>query len=309
MKTYFLTNPLRKELRKVWGIPFFGSEKEVLKKFKEFCQKKKFKKVITVGDYCSKALPSDIKIFDGRIERNKISCLPRSVPKGFLRGWNPPASINKEIWKILKKAFAENRNVFVDGEEDLLVIPSVLLAGKKDAVVYGFANKGACLIEVSPKIKKTFRKLLKQFKKKRFKKIVLGGTFNGLHPGHRYFLSMADYYAKKVTVGLCSDRMVKIRKKRRKNIQTFEKRKGTLEEELKKVGLIFEIVEINDIYGPAVKEKEIEAILLTEETFPNGKKINRIRKKNKLKELYYIILPYLLDKNGKKFRLSLKREP
>lgn len=295
-RTYYLPNELRKQLRRVWGISFFGSKKEIVKKFKEFCGEKKFKKIITVGDYCSLNLPSDIKIFDGRIGRNKRVPLQ----KYSYSCWNPPASINKEVWKILKKALAENGGVFIDGEEDLLVIPSVLLARKKDAIVYGFANRGACLIEVSSKIKKTFRKLLEQFKKGKFQKIVLGGTFNRLHPGHRYFLSMAGYYAKKVSVGLCSDQMVKIRKEYQKNIQTFKERRGALEEYLKKINLRFEIVEINDIYGPAIQDEEAEAILLTEDTYLNGEKINRIRKKNKLKELHYIILPYLLDKTGKK---------
>ena len=296
MQTFFLTNELRQELKKPFGTPLFGKKKEISEKFQKIISQKKFKKIVTVGDYCSSTFPSDIKIFDGRVGRNKIVPLQ----KYSYSCWNPPASINKEVWKILKKVLAENGGVFIDGEEDLLVIPSVLLARKKDAVVYGFADKGACLIEVSPKIKKTFRKLLERFKKGKFQKIVLGGTFSRLHPGHRYFLSMAGYYAKKVIVGLCSDRMVKIRKKRRKDAQTFEKRRGATKEELKKIGLSFEIVEINDIYGPAIKDKEIEAILLTEDTYPNGEKINRIRKKNKLKELHYIILPYLLDKTGKK---------
>jgi len=73
-----------------------------------------------------------------------------------------------------------------------------------------------------------------------------------------------------------------------------------LENYFKRTGLKSKIIEINDIYGPAIKDKEMEAILLTEETFSNGIKINKIRKKNKLKEIHYIILPYLLDKTGKK---------
>lgn len=296
-KTYFLSNELRGELKKVWGVPFLGRKTDVLKRrFQKFCREKKFKKIVTVGDYCSLNLPSDIKIFDGRVGRNK------KVPlqKYSYSCWNPPASINKDVWKILKKALANNRNVFIDGEEDLLVIPSVLLAEINTAVVYGFVNRGACLIEVSPGIKKTFRRLLSRFKKEKFKKIVLGGTFNKLHSGHRYFLSMAGYFAKKVIVGLCSDQMVKIRKRRRKNVQRFKARRRALEKYLKKIGLRFEIVEINDIYGPAIKDEDVEAILLTEDTYPNGEKINRIRKKNKLKELHYIILPYLLDKTDKK---------
>jgi len=296
MKTYFLLNELRRELKKVWGIPILGEKKEVAKKFKKVIREKKIKKIITVGDYCSLNLPSDVKIFDGRIRRNEMAPLQEYS----FSCWNPPASINKEVWKTLKKAISKNGNVFIDGEEDLLVIPSVLLSRKKTAVVYGFTSKGICLIEVSPEIKKGFRKLLKKFRKGKFKTIALGGTFNRLHPGHHYFLSLAKYYAKKAIIGLCSDQMVKTRKKNFRKILPFKERKRALENYFKRTGLRSKIVKIEDIYGPAIKDKEVEAILLTEETFPNGRRINRIRKKNKLKELHYIILPYLLDKTGKK---------
>ncbi len=163
MKTCFLPNDLRPELRKVWGVPLFNGKGEVLKKFKAVCQKKKFKKVITVGDYCSLTIPSDIKIFDGKIKRKKIK-IPSKWRAGFsLSCPNPPGTIQKEVWPTIKKAIKENRNVFVDGEEDLLVIPSVLLAEKNTAVVYGFPKKGVCLIEVTPKVKKVFKKLLRKF--------------------------------------------------------------------------------------------------------------------------------------------------
>jgi len=291
MKTYFLTKELRPELKKIWGVPIFGPEKEVAKQFKKICQKKKFKKIITVGDYCSLTLLSDVKIFDGRINRNK----PVSLQRCSFSCWNPPASINKEVWPILKKAIAENKNVFVQGEEDLLVIPSVILSKEGAAIVYGLTGQGVCLIEVSSEIKASFRKMLEKFKEGRFEKVVLGGTFNGLHPGHRYFLSMAGYYAKEVIVGLCSDEMVKARKKHFKKVRTFEERRKNLKNYLRKIGLKSEIAKIDDIYGLATKDKGLEAILLTEETYPNGRKINLIRKKNNLKELHYVILPYLLD--------------
>ena len=159
VETYLLPTKLKKELRKIWGIPIFGQKKEVLKKFKEFCQKKKFKKVITVGDYCSLYLPSDIKIFDGKIKRRKI----KKLPKFSLSCQNPAGTIQKEVWPIIKKAIKEKKNVFVDGEEDLLVIPCVLLSEKNTAVVYGFSEKGVCLIKVSSAVKKTFKELLKKF--------------------------------------------------------------------------------------------------------------------------------------------------
>ena len=105
------------------------------------------------------AKPSDIKVFDGKINREKIEeSLPFSLSFS-----NPPGTIQKDAWSIIEKAIKENKNVFVDGEEDLLVIPAVLLSKDHSAVVYGFFNKGICLIEVSDKIKNTFKELLKKF--------------------------------------------------------------------------------------------------------------------------------------------------
>jgi len=162
MKTYFLPTELRRELRKIWGLPIFGQKKEVTKKFKEFCQKKKFKKTITVGDCCSLNLPSDIKIFDGKIKGEKVK-MPFSWSFSCS---NPSSTIQKEVWPVIEKAIRNNENVFVAGEEDLLVIPCVLLSEKDTAVIYGFPNKGVCLIEVSSEVKKTFKELLKKFQTK-----------------------------------------------------------------------------------------------------------------------------------------------
>jgi len=159
-KTYFLPEGLKKELRKIWGAPIFGKKKEVFKKFKILCQKKKFKKIITVGDYCSMNLPSNIRIFDGKIKRKKVKKL---LPY-FLICQNPAGTIQKEVWPIIKKAIKERKNIFVDGEEDLLVIPAVLLSGKNTAVIYGFPKKGVCLIEVNQKTKNQIKNLLKKFK-------------------------------------------------------------------------------------------------------------------------------------------------
>jgi len=60
----------------------------------------------------------------------------------------------------------ENKNVFVEGEEDLLVIPTVLLAKEGSMVVYGFPEKGICLIEVSSETKKNFKEILNKFHSK-----------------------------------------------------------------------------------------------------------------------------------------------
>jgi uncharacterized protein (UPF0218 family) len=160
-KTYILPEKLKEKLRKVWGVAIFGKKKEVKERFEKFLEKGNFKKVITVGDYCSINLPSDVKIFDGKIKRRKIKkILPYS-----LKVKNPKGTIQKEVWKIIKKAIKENKNVFVEGEEDLLVIPTLLLAPKNSLVIYGFPKKGICIIKVNQKMKKKIKNLLKLFLK------------------------------------------------------------------------------------------------------------------------------------------------
>lgn len=162
MKTYILPNNLKKELRKTWGVPIFGKKKAVVKKIQQIFKKKKFKKVITVGDFCSLSIPSDVKIFDGKTKRIKVYPPPKFDGK-VLNCKNPAGTIQKETWEIIKKAIKNRENVFVDGEEDLLVIPCVLLSEERTAVIYGMVDKGICLIEVSLEVKKNFRDLLKKF--------------------------------------------------------------------------------------------------------------------------------------------------
>lgn len=159
-QTYILPDSLREELQEPIGLPVFGSDKEVAVKFNNLTWQKKFKKIITVGDYCSLKLSSNVKIFDGRTRRMEI---PEDISYNlFLK--NPAGTIQSESWKILKEAIFFNKNVFVEGEEDLLAIPCVLLAEEGSAVVYGQPGKGVCVIEVSPLIKKYFNDLLSKFK-------------------------------------------------------------------------------------------------------------------------------------------------
>ena len=159
MKTYYLTSKLYQELKKPFGTPILGTKKEIDKKLKQILSKKKVKKIITVGDYCSSVFFSDIKIFDGKIKRKKI----KKILKFSLSCKNPSGTIQAKVWPILRKAIRENKNVFIEGEEDLLVIPCVLLSSLKTIVIYGFPNKGICAIVVSQKIKKDFKEILKKF--------------------------------------------------------------------------------------------------------------------------------------------------
>ncbi|MFA6376559.1 MAG: DUF359 domain-containing protein [Candidatus Paceibacterota bacterium] len=146
-------------MQKVWGKPLFGTDLEIKSQYENILKKKNYKTVVTVGDYCSHHLQSDIKIFDKKVQRKdfaqKHGCAATVD--------NPASTIQKESWDAVRQALKEKTNLCVNGEEDLLVICAVILAKPKTLIVYGFPNKGICLIEANLKNKTIFRLALKKF--------------------------------------------------------------------------------------------------------------------------------------------------
>jgi len=135
--------------------------------------------------------------------------------------------------------------------------------------------------------------------KKRFKTLALGGTFDILHKGHKKTLLEAFNLSEKVLIGLSSDNLVKTIKKHETN--PYNIRKKVLEEFLHKKGFSgrFEIVPINHRFGVAHEVKELEAIMVSDETYPIAVEINEVREKKGLKKLEIIVLKKLQAENGK----------
>ncbi|MGM0509928.1 MAG: pantetheine-phosphate adenylyltransferase [Thermoplasmatota archaeon] len=104
-------------------------------------------------------------------------------------------------------------------------------------------------------------------------KVIIGGTFDGLHIGHHKMLEAAlDRGC--VTIGLVSDEMLKEWKPQVK--RSFEKRKDILEEYLyDKEG--WEIRKIDDPYDMAV-EGDHDILIVSWETKKRGEDINKMRK-------------------------------
>ena len=75
--------------------------------------------------------------------------------------------ISAEAWDSIKSAIESKKTevLLIDGEEDLLTIPSVIEANDGTLVFYGLPGKGVILIVVEPNIKSTFTKLLEKFEK------------------------------------------------------------------------------------------------------------------------------------------------
>ena len=132
-----------------------------------------------------------------------------------------------------------------------------------------------------------------------FDLVALGGTFDILHRGHDALISKAFQIGKKVIVGLTSDdfanKLVKEHEVypydvRKKNLVAYLNEKGWMDR--------YKIVELNDPYGPTVIEKEIDALVVSEETLRTGLKINRIRHEKDFPHLVIVVVDMVLAEDG-----------
>jgi len=120
-------------------------------------------------------------------------------------------------------------------------------------------------------------------------KACIGGTFDHLHKGHKRFLDKVFEQADTVFVGITSDSFAKSLPLADK-VQHFEERKKALKDYLYSAGYLDRatIEEINDIFGPATKASDLEAIFCTSKTKENSLKLNEERMKVALRPLRVI---------------------
>ncbi len=124
--------------------------------------------IIAVGDYVSHSLYSAgvmprIFVVDGKVRRKPFD---KKIPLeyGTVTAKNQPGQLSREMWDAAKRSVGMDvpARVVVDGEEDMAVLPFVLLAGEGTFVIYGLFDKGACVIKVDEDAKRTARNLLKR---------------------------------------------------------------------------------------------------------------------------------------------------
>jgi len=118
------------------------------------------------------------------------------------------------------------------------------------------------------------------------KKVVIGGTFEVLHKGHKVFLRKAFSLGDSIFIGLTSDAMAE--KTKGRVVKDFEKRKEELENFISENFKIESRIEkIENEFGPTLQEK-FDYILVSPETHKTALLINEERKKVS-KELIEII--------------------
>lgn len=133
-----------------------------------------------------------------------------------------------------------------------------------------------------------------------FKLVAMGGTFDIIHKGHIKLLSSAFSISTKVIIGLTSDEFAK--RKGKKTFNTYDKRFENLENVVKKnfTGKAYQISRLDDDFGPAVLEEDVEALVVSDETQNQGSVLNQLRAKKNLSPVKVISVPMVLAKDGNK---------
>jgi pantetheine-phosphate adenylyltransferase len=135
----------------------------------------------------------------------------------------------------------------------------------------------------------------------RFKKVVVGGTFDYLHDGHIAILAKAFEVGERVVVGICSDEMQQLLRKDSAGVQLLGVRRPALERLLGVRGWSDrgEVRVISDPFGPALEDPDVEAIVVSPETRARAEELNRLRASRGLKPLEIVEIPFVLAEDGK----------
>ncbi len=123
--------------------------------------------VIAVGDVTADTVLEEgytpqVMIVDGITKRGSYEKEFKAANEYLI--YNPAAAIYPEAWSTIDTAIHQKTTslVTVDGEEDLLGFPAVLLAPENSVILYGQPDVGIIWVPVTPENKMLARELLEQ---------------------------------------------------------------------------------------------------------------------------------------------------
>ena len=122
--------------------------------------------------------------------------------------------------------------------------------------------------------------------------VVIGGTFDHLHIGHKRLLTVAAALAqKRLTIGITSDKMLST-KRFKEEIEGIDVRTAMVKEflQLLKPELWVDIHVIDDPFGPSIVQEDLNCVVASSETIKGAHAINTKREKAGLSTLSIVLL-------------------
>lgn len=136
---------------------------------------------------------------------------------------------------------------------------------------------------------------------RKYKKVLVSGTFDRLHIGHRQLLERGFSIARNVIVGLVASNHLLKDKERGDEIGSYEQRKMAIEKFLKSKGWLDRttIIPMHDRYGPTVTDAGVEALVVAKKINPACDTANEIRQQKGYKKMDIVEIGFVLSEDGK----------
>ena len=133
-----------------------------------------------------------------------------------------------------------------------------------------------------------------------FSLVAMGGTFDVIHIGHIALLRQAFSISDDVIIGLTSDDFAKKKGKKINHnySQRFENLKKIIQSEFP--GKKYTITKLDNDFGPAVLERDVQALIVSEETSHQGDALNKLRLERKSSIVKTIVVPMVLASDGQR---------
>lgn len=159
----------RKKLKRPINKLYTHFDASVLKKLSKST-------LFTVGDVVTKTcnqlgFPPQIAVVDFKVARKRRFTNTKEL--GFsgkemaLLARNPPGKLTPSLFRVLVRSISASRKgrviVFVDGEEDLAVLPLILVSPLGCFILYGQPQQGVVAVEVTAALKEQASKIIATF--------------------------------------------------------------------------------------------------------------------------------------------------
>lgn len=144
---------------------------------------------------------------------------------------------------------------------------------------------------------------------KTYDNVCLGGTFDGIHVGHKIMFSEATLRCnKKIVVGVTDTNLTKS-KILWEIIKPLDERLEEVEEYLKEIdpSIQREVVPISDMYGPTLTQRDLQYLVVSEETLKGGEKVNTERQRKGWPSMDVGIVPLLHDNQDLMTKINEKK--